>query len=219
MFNKKAVSLLIYKVGAEKAGAAIFLVGVAGIIIYVKVARKPKSKKTKVPTDRDKIWQKYGEKCKKHIQDKNYGYYRNCRYDMAKFVKEEGKYINAVSLFTEVCFWDLTECGNNFDYKLFVEITLPTLFPYKSSIMTLAPAVIREIEDCRKKLEFTDEQLRAEMLRILQKLTAPVQFFTPVEIIDIFFWERDGNEDMLEKVYTAAKKRFNPSSPNVASMY
>gem|GEM_PF-2422942 len=39
-----ALSLLVYKVGAEKVGAVIFLVGVAGIIIYVKVARGSKPK-------------------------------------------------------------------------------------------------------------------------------------------------------------------------------
>ena len=164
--------------------------------------------------DGDSKWMAYGEQSKKHIQDKNYGLYRNTRYDMAMHVKKENKPLSTLSRLTEVIFWDLTGCGNNFNYSTFFETTMDFLFPYDASIMTLAPGVIREVGICQEKIGLSDEQLKEKMMGFLHHMTAPVQFFTYAEIVDIFFWERDGDTERLKEVYAIAKKRFNPKHPN-----
>lgn len=185
----------------------------------------PKKFKDLTPQERDRQWQEYGEQSKKYIKDKNYGFYRNTRYDMAMHLKKEDNQSGVLALLTEVIFWDLTGCDNQFDYKNFIEITMGLkmgkrtgfLFPYENSIMKLAPGVIREVGICQNKLGYTDEQLKSEMLKNLQNMTAPVQFFTCEEIVNIFFWERDKNLAQLKKVYAAAKKRFDPKRPNDVS--
>ena len=235
----------IVKAGVESVGSIIGLIGIIGIVLFIMDRRSQKRKgiqsETTAPIVKDiaiaitgpsdeeskeafdtseggdNKWQEYGEQCRKHIQDKNYGLYRNTRYNMAMFVKKENKFKNALNLLTEVIFWDLTGCGNNFDYSSFFSITLSSLFPYEKSIMTLAPGVIREVGTCQKELGFSDEQLKAQMLEYLRHMTAPIQFFTYSEISDIFFWERDQNTDQLKKVYAAAKKQFDPKHPNAAA--
>lgn len=179
----------------------------------MKKAREAAKAELQTPEGRDKRWKEYTEESKEHLDEKNYGYYRCTRYDMAMLLKKEGK--NILPLLTEVIFWDLTGCGNSFDYSTFLPITMGFLFPYEKSIMKIAPGVIREVGIFQKKAGLTDEQLRAEMLNNMQNMTAPVQFFTYAEIVDIFFWERDKNTAQLKKVYAKAKKRFNPKHPNI----
>jgi len=184
-----------------------------------------------IVSENDKIWQEYGKQSRKHINDKNYGLYRNCRYDMAMFLKKEGKYENELALLAEVCFWDLNGCDNRFEYQSFLEITMGYLFPYDKSTMKLMGRIFKEVAICQSKLGYTDEQLKSEMLNSLKSMTAPVQFFTYSEIVDIFILERDRNaesmknnkagviknEATLKKIYATAKKRFNPKHPNLLS--
>lgn len=173
----------------------------------------------------DKKWQEYSKQCQKHIKEQNYASYRCTRYSMAMFLKKEQKYYDAIFLMSEVAFWDLTGCDNQFDYKNFLEVTFGLnkmfgsgfLFPYEKSIMTIAPGVIREIGICQRKLKLSDDDLRAFLNENIKNFTAPVQFFTYDEIVDIIFWERDKNVSQLKKIYDKAKKRFDPQNPNILS--
>jgi hypothetical protein len=263
------VCVLSFALG-EEIGPLILAIGMTGIFIGVigliisaitaksppggelpsnrSVARIPtrqnnakaSAKKELTPSERDKIWRNYSDQCRKHLNDKNYGFYRNTRYDMAMFLKKENKYITAIALLAEVIFWDLTGCGNSFDYSLFLQMCMGigsgelipykhSIFPYDKSIMKLAPGIIREIGICQRKVEVSDEHLSEYMMDSLRRLTAPVQFFTYAEILDIFFLERNkrfGNSDTeterktiaeLKMIYATAQKRFDPQYPNRAS--
>jgi hypothetical protein len=181
------------------------------------LSEKRKAAKAELETaaGRDKKWREYSEESRKHAQDRNFGNYRNTRYNMAMLLKKESKHSETLQLLTEVVFWDLTGCGNSFDYPLFLEIGMQFLFPYEKSTMKLAPGVVREVGIVQRKLNLSDEQLSAELLKAVQGLTAPVQFFTYAEIVDIFFWTRENDVPKLKKAYSAAKKRFDPKHPNV----
>lgn len=173
----------------------------------------------------DMLWKEFGKQCYQHIKEQNYGFYRNTRFEMAMFLKEEQKYYDAIALLSEVIFWDLTGCGNGFSYNSFLEVEFGLnkqfgsgfLFPYEKSIMTIAPGVIREIGICQRKLKLSDDDLRSFLTENIRNFTAPVQFFTYDEIVDIIFWERDKNILQLKKIYDKAKKRFDPQNPNILS--
>lgn len=166
---------------------------------------------------RDMLWKEFGIKCREYIKEQNYGFYRNTRYDMAIFLKTEQKYKDAIARFAEVAFWDLTGCGDNFDYMIFLDKIMPLLFPYESSSMRVSTDVIREIGICQRELKTSDIQLRQALRESVINSTSPVQFFTYDEIVDIIFWERDKNVSQLKKVYDKAKKRFDPQNPNILS--
>lgn len=134
---------------------------------------------------------------------------------MAMLVKKENKHLDAIRLLAWVCFWDLTGCSNQFNYNTFFQFTFESLFPYERKRLWIAPGVIRELTACQRKLGITDEQLREHIITDLDKITAPVQFFTYTEVADIIFWERDGEADKLATVYDVAKARFNPAQPNI----
>lgn len=164
-----------------------------------------------------KVWNRYEAEGKKHLKHNDYGLYRNTRLHMAQYLQSVQDFEGAIAKYSEVLFWDLSGCGNNFKYELFVEITLPMLFPYERSLMIIAPGVIRETEKCKKQLNLTDEQLREYILRGIRKLLAPVHFFSYSEIADMYFWERDSKKAQMKKVFANAKKRFNPKKPQAVS--
>lgn len=166
----------------------------------------------------DKKWQEYSKQCQKHIREQNYTSYRCTRYNMAMLLKKEQKYYDAIFLMSEVAFWDLNGCGDHFNLESFLKINLGKgfLFPYGKSLL-VAPGVIREIGICQRKLKLSDDDLRTFLTENIKVFTAPVQFFTYDEIVDIILWERDKNVSQLNKVYDEAKKRFDPQNPNILS--
>lgn len=166
------------------------------------------------PIEINRKWQQELKNCEKHLNDQNYGLYRCSRFNMAMLAKKKEEHLQTLQLLTEVIFWDLTGCGNNFEYQSFLKITMKFLFPYEKSIMKLAPGVLREVGICQRKLGYSDEELKAALLKNLENMTAPVQFFTYPEIVDIFFWECEDNTAQLKKIYTKAKKRFDLKHPN-----
>lgn len=164
----------------------------------------------------DILWGELNRKSMQCFSEQNYGLYRNVRLNMAMFSKEEQRYQDAVMFLSEVAFWDLNCCGNNFDYENFLVLNFEILkdgkssfFPYEKSIMTIAPNVVKEIEICQKELNINDNELKDLLLESVKKFSAPIQIFTYEEIVDIFFWERDKNVIELNNVYGEAEKRFD----------
>ncbi|MCM1059412.1 MAG: hypothetical protein NC452_03885 [Eubacterium sp.] len=164
-----------------------------------------------------KVWRRFESEGKKQLKSKNYGLYRNIRLNMAQYLQSIKDYSKALAMYSEVLFWDLTGCENNFEYNLFLEITFPMLFSYENSLMMIAPGVIREMEKCKKKLGLNDEQLRNIILQSINTLKAPVHIFTYSEIADMYFWERDDKKTQMKNVFASAKKRFDPKKPQAIS--
>jgi len=157
----------------------------------------------------DKQWGEFNRIGLEYLKSGSFGLYRNIRFDMAMFLKREGRYSAAISMFSEVCYWDLSGCDNNYYEALSIGVPVRTLVPYGETGITVAPGIVREIGICQRKLKLSDEELQEKMLTHIKKLSAHVQYFTPEEIVDIIFWERDSNSGELRSVYEAAILRYN----------
>ena len=163
---------------------------------------------------RDKIWS-YLNKCSiKHFSEQNFGLYRNCRFSMAQFLKEESKYKDSLAMLSEVVFYDLSGATNNYDPQ-FLEIYAGGFFPYENSLAATAPGIIAEIVDCQKKLGYSDEELKAALSERMNKLSTPIQLFSIDECIKIVFMERDGDKDGLTRIYAKARQAFKQKYPNI----
>ncbi len=164
-----------------------------------------------------KVWSRFESEGKKCLKSKDYGLYRNTRLHMAQYLQSVQDFEGAIAMYSEVLFWDLTGCDNGFNYDSFLEFSFKDLFPYERSSIVIAPAVLRETEKCKNKIGLTDEQLKELILKSVKKLSAPVHIFSPSEIADMYFWERDSKKAKMKKVFADAKKRFNPKKPQAVS--
>jgi len=140
------------------------------------------------------------------MSNKDYGLYRNCRHEMARFLKEEKKYKNALSIMAEVAFVDLSGVDNNFDPEM--DISIQDFFPYENSLVRIAPGIVSEIFDCQKELGFSDSELKNFLLDSMEQLKLPMRIFTPEESVRIVFLERDQNTEELKRLYSNVKQRF-----------
>jgi len=163
---------------------------------------------------RDKLWGYLNQCSIQHIQDRNFGLYRNCRFNMSQFLYEEKKYRDALAMLAEVVFIDLSGIGNSYDSQ-FLEIHAPFFFPYEESLATIAPGIISAIISCQKELGYSDEKIRELLIEQMAKLSTPLQLFTIEECADIVFLERDKNSEKLTKIYAKAKLAFKQKYPNI----
>lgn len=163
---------------------------------------------------RDKIWGYLNQRSIKHFSDSNFGLYRNCRHNMAQFLREEKKTKDALAMLAEVVFYDLSGASNSFDPQ-FLEIYASGFFPYENSIATTAPGIISAIIDCQKELGYSDDELKSALMERMGKLSAPLQLFTIEECAQIVFFERDQKKDALAQLYAKAKRAFKQKYPHI----
>lgn len=163
---------------------------------------------------RDKIWGYLNQRSMKHASDRNFGLYRNCRFAMSRFLKEEGKTQDSLAMLAEVVFYDLSGATNNFDIQ-YLEIFASGFFPYENSLAATAPGIISAIMDCQEKLGYTDEELKAFLVERMDKLTVPLQLFSVEDCAKIVFLERDQDKEALTAIYAKAKKAFKAKYPKI----
>ncbi|HPE41432.1 MAG TPA: SAP domain-containing protein [Bacteroidales bacterium] len=155
---------------------------------------------------RDKIWGYLNKRCVKLSSDNDFGLYRNCRFQMAEFLREENKTKNVLGLLAEVVFIDLSGVGNNFDPEY--DIRLENFFPYEKSMATIPPGIISRIVDCQNILGYSDAELKISLFEAMERFHMPIQLFTVEECVQIVFLERDQNKEALEKIYSGAAQKF-----------
>jgi hypothetical protein len=142
-----------------------------------------------------------------HIKNSNFGLYRNCRFSMSEFVKEEGKLYNAFSLLSEVIRYDLSGLSNGFSMQ-FMDIYADGYFQYKNSIVTMAPGITSRVVDYQEKKGLSDEDLKKKLYEEMSKIKLPFSVFTDDECVEIVLMEIQKDEEDLEKLYNKAKRRF-----------
>jgi len=157
---------------------------------------------------RDVIWGYLNERSMVHIKNKDFGLYRNCRFSMSEFVKEEGKLDNAFSLLAEVIRYDLSGLSNGFSMQ-FMDIYADGYFPYESSIVTMAPGITSRVVDYQEKQGLSDEELKKKLLDEISRINLPFSLFTAAECADNVLMEIHKDEESLEKLYNKAKRSFN----------
>ncbi len=113
----------------------------------------------------------------KHAQNKNWGLYRNTRFEMAEILRKEMILQDALQSYLEICFIDLNgpnNTGGIKDPELLKEF--PPFDPKQSSF--LAPAVIDFIRRIVKKLGFSKEKVKSVFiehnLRVGNSLKLPL---------------------------------------------
>ena len=163
---------------------------------------------------RDIIWGYLNQRCMKHFSDRNFGLYRNCRFSMAQFLREEKKTKNALAMLTEVVFYDLCGASNGFDLQ-FLDIYAEYYFPYENSSARTAPGIISAIVDCQKELGYSDAELKSALIEHMSKLSTPIQLFTVDECAQIVLLEIQNNIDGLKKMYSRAKVAFKQKYPQI----
>ena len=156
---------------------------------------------------RDKIWGYLNKRGMEHIGAKNYGLYRNSRFTMSEFVAEENKILDAFSLLCEVIAYDLSGMSNMFDMK-YLNIHAKSFFPYKSSVVTMAPGITARAQKYGEKLGWSEDELTKHLLEEFSKYTLPFRLFTNEECTEIVMAEIRGNKDELSSIYAEAEKRF-----------
>lgn len=156
---------------------------------------------------RDVIWGYLNERSMIHIKNSDFGLYRNCRFSMSEFVKEEGKLDNAFALLAEVIRYDLSGLSNGFSMQ-FMGIYADGYFPYKNSIVTMAPGITSRVVDYQEKKGLSDDELKNKLLEEMNRIQLPFSLFTAEECADIVLMEIHKDEEGLEKLYNKAKRRF-----------
>ena len=163
---------------------------------------------------RDKIWGYLNKRSMEHFAARNFGLYRNCRHHMSTFLMEENKIKDTLGMLSEVVFYDLSGLSNNYDPQ-FLDIYAQSFFPYKDSIVTMAPGITSAVIHCQKELNLSDEELKTAMLDRMNRLSAPLNLFTPEECVDIVFMESREDTEALTKIYAKAKRRFKQKYPDI----
>ena len=144
---------------------------------------------------RDVIWGYLNERSMVHIKNRNFGLYRNCRFSMSEFIKEEGQIDNAFALLSEVIRYDLSGLSNGFSMQ-FMEIYTDGYFPYENSIVTMAPGITRRVIDYQEKKGLSDNDLKKKLFDEMSKIKLPFSVFTDDECVEIVLMEiqKDGRE-------------------------
>ena len=163
---------------------------------------------------RDKIWGYLNQQSMKHFSVGNFGLYRNCRFQMSQFLREENKLKDSLAMLAEVVFYDLSGAPNNYNPQ-FLEIYADGFFPYENSLAATAPGIIAAIEACQKELGYTNEELVEALKERMSKLSAPIQLFTVDECAKIVLMECEKDVEGLTKIYAKAKRTFKQKYPNI----
>lgn len=156
---------------------------------------------------RDKIWGYLNEKSIEHFANKDFGLYRNTKFEMSEFVAQEGKYSIAFDVLCEVVAFDLNGADNGFEMDCLF-IYYEYYFPYQNSLNTLPPGVIDRIKEYSNILGWNELELKEHLMNRFLKIHVPLRLFTNEECVEIVIAELDKNIEKLEQIYNKASIRF-----------
>lgn len=160
---------------------------------------------------RDLVWGHLNQMSLQHAQAGNFGFYRNTKFNMAKFCAEERRHRDALGLITEVIYCDLSGIGNGFTRDR------PTpdveyLFPYDLSLATVPPGVTDLAFKWAAAGGVEDAELHSLLADRLSQLSMPFHLFSKDEVLQIIFLERAKDITALSALYEQAERRFRQAS-------
>jgi len=100
-----------------------------------------------------------GRRALQHAQENDWGLYRNDKFQMAEFLRSEGKHVDALAIYFEVCYLDFNGPMNNGAATAFV-------IPKYSQVF--APAVLEVISWIGRIEKMDRAALRAVFLEQTQ---------------------------------------------------
>lgn len=122
----------------------------------------------KEPAENEVQWKILNDDGLTHIQNKDWGFYRNTRYRMSEIMRKEKRFLGSLDLLLEVCVLDLSgpqNCGGINDPKILREYP-----PFDPSMGELAPGIIGRICGAMAKAEISVHQLKKRFEIVATKL-------------------------------------------------
>lgn len=134
---------------------------------------------------RDLLWAEFNRLALEYTNNHQWGLYRNIKLSMYKFTLEEKKYINALPLLAEVFLYDLNGSASPF----------------------IAPALIEQIRNLERKIDYTDEKMIDTLQSFLKNMYAPYKNYSTDEVICIIVAYAFGHDEIAEKIFNRYKKK------------
>ena len=148
----------------------------------------------------------------KYFASNDFGLYSGTLIELSNLFMKEKKYKDSLLLLFKVVFYQLNCIENNFE-KEFLSDYAENFFPYENSFNTIARGIIERIITCQNELIISDIELKSIMSEIFKECKSPIKLFTQTECVKIFFLERDGDTEELEKIYDKAKEKLQKKYP------
>ena len=127
-------------------------------------------------SDYDAKWSILNSQLLMHSKNSDWGLYRNTRLSMASVMEHEGKVLDSIHTYLEVCYIDINgprNCGGIKDTELLEEYPA-----FSSEEAFLAPAVLTKVKELAAMLQINEGELRHVFLesttRIFLNLKLPI---------------------------------------------
>lgn len=161
----------------------------------------------------NRLFEQFQKQMLEHLQQSNYGLYRNDLMNIAGLIIEFGQFKSALTLYEEVAYWDLSGLGNG---KLNLEMSAQFWFPYDKTMLKIAPFIIQRIKECKEKLEMTDDDFYAFSQNVMNNLSAPFHVFMKEEVIRIIVCEMNNDLREVSGIFEIAKQRLQQKYPQIS---
>jgi hypothetical protein len=121
------------------------------------------------PSANDVQWSMLNDDVLTHMQNKDWGLYRNSRFAMAEILTKEKKHLDCLNFLLEVCFLDLNgpnNCGGITDPFILREYP-----PFDPKIGSLAPGVISRVLDAMDSSGISLQQAESRFNDVAHRLS------------------------------------------------
>jgi hypothetical protein len=121
---------------------------------------------------------------------------------------EEKRTENAIKMLIEVAYYCLSGLCNGFELDI-KEYVRRYAFPYNSSLVRLAPSIIKKFEKYKTTKELSDSEFKEIIISHMNRFSVDFHIFTKEECVDIILNEINVNVDELKNIFKNAEQRFN----------
>ena len=166
---------------------------------------------------RDILWGEFNRRSVEHINNLDFGLYRNTRLSMYDFLMEENRYKDAFSYLCEVLYSDFSGLSNGErlffsddtrSYRFSLGLKLKSCFPYEKSFVKIAPGIKRYLIDLQGKLGLDNDALKNAVRAEFEKCSLPYHIFTVDECVEIVMGELNNQTEQVERIYQIAESRM-----------
>ncbi|WP_416176933.1 SAP domain-containing protein [Dialister sp.] len=162
------------------------------------------------------LWKFFKKQSIRYYKQKDFGLYRCVRFNMCNYLCEEDQWQNGFPYLCETILYDLNGLGNNFgdmSEKFRLGLILENDFPYKENgLLTLVSGIIDALKDYMEMENWSDHELKRNLLDNFEKFTLYYRIFTNEECADIAVYEVNDDiaslEAMYRKAYDRLKKKY-----------